>query len=68
MVNYNDHRGGYKWHEGYFDMDRMPKVNRYRLNVAFYTFGVFFGIGHFNQVMKYLINNLPYWEHRVITN
>lgn len=68
MVNYNDHRGSYKWHEGYFDSARMPKLNRFRLTTGIYSLGVIFCIVSTNQMFKYLVNAFPYWQYRVISN
>lgn len=65
MVNYNDHRGGYKWHEGYFGIAKLPKVSRFRLTTAIYTFSVIFCIINTNHIVKYLVNALPYWQYRV---
>jgi hypothetical protein len=65
MVNYKDHRGGYKWHEGYFDLYRSPKIKRLSFRQIIFVTSTMALVLPLNQLLKHLINSLPYWENRV---
>jgi hypothetical protein len=66
MVNYQDHRGSYKWHLGHPDTWRSPKLDRIPLKYIPMSLLTGFLLPKLVNALRYYINSLPYWQTRVI--
>ena len=66
MVNYQDHQGSFKWQSAHGDDYRAPKRHRFSLKYTPVAFVAVMTVVQLCQAFRITINNLSYWEQRVI--
>jgi hypothetical protein len=66
MVSYKDHLGAFKWNTAKGDHLRSPKSGRKSFKYIPLYFLYWFTIIKVTASLRRFVDELPYWEHRVI--